>query len=172
MRGAFEVDPRWFIETEMVFSDMEPAVEATDPRLAGQTAPFGVDLFAVSVSVARRLPIANRVELVFSGGVGALRLAFEEQRFQGPCFQGTIFSCDVFTVLEGSATDVFLNLGAGLVVPVKQRLGFRFEGRDRIQFCDHTASSFGTPEIISFTCGDEGNKLHHLSGSVGLEIAL
>jgi len=104
VRGGFEVNPRWFIEPEVVFSDMEPAVEATDPRLTDQTAPFGVDLFAVSVNVAHRLPIGHRVELVFSGGVGALRLAFEKQRFQAPCFQETIFSCDVFTVLEGSAT--------------------------------------------------------------------
>ena len=173
VRSAFEVNPRWFIEAEMAFSDMEPVVEATDPRLAGQTAPFGVDLFALSLNIARRISIAHRVELVFSGGVGALRLALEKQGFQAPCFQETIFDCDVSIDLEGSETDGFLNFAAGVVVPVEQRLRLRLEVRDRIQFCHHTTPPFGVPEIIVFTCGEsEGAKLHHVAGSFGLEVAL
>jgi hypothetical protein len=173
VRGAWVLDRRWSLEGEAAFSDTDPELGWTDLRLEGETAPFGVDARFVSANVVYRVPITQRLDLLFSGGVGAIRLAFERQRFQAPCFQETIFSCDVFIVLEGSETDTFLNFAAGVVVPVEQRLRLRLEVRDRIQFCYHTRPPFGVPEIITFTCGEsEGAKLHHVASSFGLEVAL
>lgn len=123
-------------------------IDAQDLLLSGGDETFSADatiqLFYGALNW--HLPLTGQLDLFLSGGVGGIDTEFED---------------------EGGGTDVLLNYGAGVAIPVGS-LRVRADVKDQLDFCD-APDEFDADAIDACF---EDDALHNIELTAGVEIPL
>jgi hypothetical protein len=122
------------------FSDQEESLE------------LDADVHLYYAAVNYTIPGSRAAEIFFSGGAGGILVRADE---------------DLFQDAENSSNDFLLNVGAGLLWWVNERLAVRGDVKDHIQFCNAADNE----EDFS-ACPLDDNMLNHIEASGGVSFLI
>ena len=147
-RLGYRLTPRWALEASYGHASLDATSEGFG-EVDGRLHLYHADLVFLA-------PASGAVQVALSAGAGGMHYAYDEFERRGVLLQG-----------ESWANELFVSLGAGLIVNLGRHAGLRVEARDAVQFC--SAEDEPIDETTDFShCPLDDKVLHNPAVSGGV----